>query len=664
MKNASQPSPPYLGAAYYPEAWPDGLVDEDIALMKQAGLNVVRIGEFAWSRIEPREGEYEFAWLHRVIDKLGEAGIATILGTPTCTPPIWLTEKYPEILAMDDHGRRTHHGARRHACPTSPVYRELAARIVTRMAEEFGKDDRILGWQIDNELYPHGPRGCFCPVCVQAFHKRLEAKYGTIEALNDAWGTALWSQTYQRFDQVPPPHAHVWHHPSLYLDWMLIQVEAYAQFSDAQAAILHRHTRQPVGTDVMPRLGLSHRRLNENLDVVQFNHYHDDRALWQAVFWMDWCRTIKPRPFWVTETATCWAGNVVTAGYKRPGFCRVNSWLPLALGGEANLYWLLRAHRSGQELMCGSVVSSCGRPMHVFDEVQQLSREFERAAEFLTTTRPVISGLAIHQSTFAWWFFQTQPLVAGFEYGGQLRNTVYHPLFEALLRPDIVDPESLLDPYRVVISAFLPALDEADLRRRLRTWIENGGTWIAGPFTDIRTLNGTKFTHAPFGSLEEWGGVRCEWEVPANLPFGLRWGDRTESKGSVWYAGFEPTGAEVLATYADCEFEGLAAVTVHPMGRGRVVVLGTMPEPEAFRRLVIRLCDDAGIRPTANASPGVLAVPRRGQDFEGMIVIETENRKATLQLEHGGVDLLTGTRYAPGKLDLAPWDVLVLRYEM
>ena len=184
--------PPYLGAAYYPEDWPLEQIDQDIALMKELGMNVMRIGEFAWSRMEPEEGKYDWNWLHKVIKKLEQAEIAVILGTPTCTPPIWLVEKYPEVLVMDPDGRRHQHGARRHACPNSPVYREYVKKIVTALAQEFGKAPNLIGWQIDNELYPP-PGGCCCPVCLKGFQEWLRKRFDNeIEKLNQAWGTYLW----------------------------------------------------------------------------------------------------------------------------------------------------------------------------------------------------------------------------------------------------------------------------------------------------------------------------------------------------------------------------------------------------------------------------------------------------------------------------------------
>lgn len=654
--------PPFLGAAYYPEDWPIEQIDADIALMKEAGMNVMRIGEFAWSRMEPKEGVFDFDWLHLVVEKLGEAGIAVIMGTPTCTPPAWLTERYPEILFVRDDIGVAMHGSRRHACPNSPVYREHCTRIVTRLAEEFGKDERIIGWQIDNEVYPYGGRSCVCPVCVKKFRDTMRKKFGTIEALNAAWGTNLWSMTYQSFDQLPIPHRHTWHHPSLLTAWAEFTSDSYVEFVKHQADILHKLTIHPIGTDMMPVPGIDYGDIHRALDVVQFNHYHGMSNLWQAAFWFDFCRPIKERPFWNTETATCWNGSTTANGYKEPGFCRANSWLPVLMGGEANLYWLWRQHWSGQELMHGAVITSCGRPMHIFDEVKEISAGFRTAADFLNNTKPVNTGLALHFSHRAAWMFEYQPMVNGFNYQVFLLEKVYRPMMQAQFRPDVILPMSDLSKYKMVFSPFLPALDEFGLRERLKAWIEAGGTWIVGPLSDVRTIHATKFTHAPYGSLEEWMGIRCRYEIPADPhEFGLRWWDGRSSAGSVWYDGLELRGAQALATYTEYPLQGLAAVARQKIGRGQIIMLGTLPQPEDLQKLLITIGNDVDVRPVAEASPNLVIVPREGQAGSGLAVAEVENQPAKLAIGGLMADLLTGKKYE-GTVEVPPYGVMVLKY--
>ena len=655
-------NPPYLGAAYYPEDWPLEQIDEDIRLMKQAGMNVMRIGEFAWSRMEPEEGAFDFEWLRLVVDKLAAADIATIMCTPTCTPPAWLTERYPDTLFVDPSGKPAGHGGRRHACPISPTYRNHCERIVTKMAEEFGRDDRIIGWQIDNEVYPHGARACSCPACVAKFRADMKQHFGTIKALNDAWCTSLWSQTYQSFDQLPVPRPDVWHHPSLLAAWDNFTSRSYVDFVEFQAEILHRLTDHPIGTDMMMILGIDHYDMNRNLDVVQYNHYHFREGLWQAAFWFDYLSPIKDRPFWNTETSTSWSGASTTSGYSEPGFCRANSWMPIALGGEANLYWLWRAHWAGHELMHGSVVASTGRPMHIFDEVRETSDGYKAAADFINGTKPTASGLAIHFSHQSYVTFKNQPLVNGFNYLGKFLERIYKPILSAQYRPDVIDPSVDLSKYKLLLTPLLPTLDESGARERIRAWIEAGGTWIVGPLSDIRTTEGTKFTQAPYGCLEDWGGVYCKYQLPGEpRDFGIRWSDGTESKGSLWYDCLEPRDSEPLALYTEGPGRDLAAATVRRLGDGRIVVLGTLPSEADLLRLMARFAAEAGISKVANASENLLVVPRAGSAGNGLIAVEFENRPARIALPGQATDLLTG-KTESGEIQIEPYGVKVLRY--
>jgi beta-galactosidase GanA len=400
--------------------------------------------------------------------------------------------------------------------------------------------------------------------------------------------------------------------------------------------------------------------MTSQLDVAQFNHYNNPQNLWETCFWTNYLRPLKNRPFWNTETATCWNGSTAANGYREAGFCRANSWIPIALGGEANLYWLWRAHWSGHELMHGSVVSSAGRPLHIIDEVHEVAAGFNAAREFINGTSPVTDHVGLHFSELAWWTFEFQPMVNGFNYNRSMIEAAYKPLHEAHIAVDVIDPAAPLEKYKVVFSPFLPALDESGLRSRLRNWIEKGGIWIAGPLTDIRTVDATKFTHSPFGTLEEWAGVYTKYEIPADPhEFTFRWNDGRESTGSSWYSAFEPRGAEVLATYGDGPMEGLAAVTRNKLGKGEVITLGTMPPMDDIKRLLWNV----GIAPFAGATSNLLVVRRSGAVGSGLIAVELENRPAMLTLDTPMTNLLNGQRYT-GVVDLEPYAVMVLQQDV
>jgi beta-galactosidase GanA len=428
-----------------------------------------------------------------------------------------------------------------------------------------------------------------------------------------------------------------------------------------QADILHRSVKVPVGTDMMPYSDIDYGVMHQALDLVQFNHYNKADNLWQAALWFDFIRPIKARPFWNTETQTCWNGSVAANGYKEPGFCRVNSWLPIALGGEANLYWLWRQHWSGQELMHGAVVSASGRPLHIFGEVQEISAGFRAAADFLNDAPPIPTPLALVFSQRSARMSAHQPMVNGFNYHGMMMDKVYHPLLQAHLRLDAILPMAELSKYKMIFSPFLLTLDESGFREKIKSWIEAGGAWIVGPLSDIRNEHAAKFTHAPYGSLEEWGGVYCKYELPGDpRDFKLRWNDGRESEGALWYDGLELRGAEALATYTEGPLAGLAAVARKKLGKGQIIILGTMPRAQELQALLLSLGKEVGIYPVADASENLLVVPRRGPAGAGMVIVELENRPGRITLPAKMKDLLTDKELS-GKIAVPPYAVMVLK---
>jgi beta-galactosidase GanA len=300
--------------------------------------------------------------------------------------------------------------------------------------------------------------------------------------------------------------------------------------------------------------------------------------------------------------------------------------------------------------------------MHVFAEVQEISAGLSAAGDFLASTRPTPTGLAMHASTFAWNLFAFQPMVEGLGYLAVLADRYYQPMIQAQLRPDVIDPSADLGPYRMVCSPLLASLEEAGLIDRLREWIQDGGTWVAGPLTDIRNLDAAKYTHAPFGYLEELAGVRGVYHLPGKPEdFALRWTDGTDSKGSLWYDSFEPAGASALATYAGGPLDGLAAVTHRRLGKGQIILLGTLPPAQDLQRLLLEAAGQSDVAQAAGASDNVLAVPRSGPGGAGLVAVELQDKPGTLSLDRPAMDLLSGKRCS-GQIELKPYAVRVLRY--
>ena len=638
----------YIGAAYYPELWDESEIEKDIKRCEKYGLNTLRIGEFAWSRMEPEEGRFDLDWLARVIDRLWAAGISTVLCTPTCTPPRRMMNKYEEMRRMTPDGRRESVSSRCHPCKTSPVMLEKTRAVVTAMGERFGRHPGVIGWQIDNELFVY-KKGCYCPLCVAAFHKFLQKEYGTIEALNDRWSMHRWSLEYASFDDVEPPKPEEWVHPSLNTMWRKFQYGQIYSFIDMQAEILHRFTNAPVGTDMMPNNTLSYYRATKNLDVVEYNHYDTAEKLPATTFFYDFLRPIKERPFWVTETQTGWNGSEYAAnGYRPQGNCYVNTWLPIAHGAEMNLYWLYRAHPNGHELAHGAVFSTAGRPYRVSEEVKQAAKDLAVCDDFLKNSR-VRADVALHYSTVSEHNFSSARLLQDLNYVHMLK-TSYHAAFRHH-NLDVIDTDHVLGSYRVVISPFLTTV-EGDFRERIEKWVKEGGTWIVGPMSDIMTADTAKYTAAPFSFLEEFAGVYTKYQKPvANNVFRAVWNDGTELGISTCYDAFEPTDSTPLATYTGDEFDGLAVVTEKKVGKGKVILVGSVLSAEGLLRLV----DEA---PIAEATPNIDLTARTGARG-GIIAAEVENKPGTMVLDGTYLDLVHG-KILSGEVVLAPQEVLVL----
>lgn len=653
---------PMLGAAYYPETWDESEQEKDIAMMVEAGINVVRMGEFAWHMMEPHCGEFHFEWLHSVIDKLDKAGIAVILGTPTAVTPLWLEELDPNMQMLDGFGKRPQHGGRRSICSNNPTYLKYAARIAKRMGEEFGGDTRVIGWQIDNEIWVQS-EGCHCEHCLRGWPRFLEEKYGSIDNLNKQWDTEIFSQAYDSFEQIPAPEAHSWHGPHIRHEWQLYQAQAHVNLIKMQTEILHQYTKAPIGTDMMPIYSIDFDKMAECIDVMQFNHYNDENDLWQMTFWFDYMRTFKNTPFWITETSTCWSGGTFTSSnYRAEGFCKANSWLPFVLGGSANLYWLWRQHRGERELMHGSVLYANGRPMHIWNEVKQTAAELKKAADFLADTK-VKTETAVLVTTNNVNMFNAQPIVASDGENGDRMMNFYRSLTDHGLRPDVITAKKGLEQYKLLFTPYALSLEEGNLSAKIEKWVEDGGVWVAGPMTDIRTGIGAHYTEAATGMLERLTDSYLAQQIPDHRHMsGCVWTDGSEYKACNFLQAFDaPEDAEVLATIKTgySALIGKAVLFKKRVGKGIVIVIGALPDEQDMEKLLKIAIQDSGVS-HFKFTGGIVASIREGKEYRGIAAQEIDGKNGVLEITGTMTDVLTGKAYSD-KVEFAPYQTVILQ---
>lgn len=646
----------YVGAAYYPELWDKSEIDKDIRLMKEYGMNCMRIGEFAWSSMEPNEGEYHFELFKYVVDKLYENGIYTVMCTPSCTPPRWVFEKYPDAMRVKskdyiEYQDKVH--ARVHTCKSHEGIRELNAKIAREMAKTFGRHPGVIGWQIDNEVHMYD-HGCYCEKCKQGFRDYLNNKYKQIEALNKAWGTYRWSLDYKSFDQIEPPVLYAWENPSIVVEWVEYNDEKLRSYVHEQADVIREYSDAPVGTDLMVDNYLSYNKMNKKLDVVQHNHYHTTDNLYRSLFNYDFYRPLKENPFWVTETLLGWNGSVAAYnGYRSKDYCYMNSFLPIAHGAEMNLYWLFRSHPSGHELGHGAFLNSSGRPNSPSRAVKKLTDDLTKAEDFLVNSK-VKSKIALTYSSNSVKIFFFAPLVAEFDHDVRAK---YIDLFHNNFRHyniDVIETDKDLSEYEVIMSPFLPNARLDGFNERIVEWIKNGGTWIVGPMTDIMTACASKYTDKPYSFLEELCGVYTKYQLPVqDESIKAKWNDSGEElQLSMGTDAYETVDAESLASYVTDELENLTAIAKRKVGKGQAIILGSAIDKNSLLKLVDRA-------PIAEASGNIDLVERTGKE-NGIIAMEIEGKNGYILLDKEYYDILHDKKVS-GKINVSAYEALILR---
>jgi beta-galactosidase GanA len=598
---------------------------------------------------------------------------------------------------MCDDGRRFQHGSRRHGCSNSPALRKYTMRIAAEMAKKFAAHPGVVGWQIDNEIYPHirdvvgnADRGCICPLCMEAFHRRLENTFGTTEEMNRAWHLRLWSQEYYNFSDVPPPHSRTWMNPSLVTEWNNFRSDSNAEFVSLQADALRENgVTVPIGTDMMPMGGQSYTETNRNLDVVQFNHYHSSDNLWEVCFWYDYIRGLKPLPFWVMETDYSYAGSTATHGYQPPGYTLINSILPFAMGGAANCYWLWRAHPAGHELMFGGVINSHGRAQYNFNEGKEISALLKAGRNLFLNTKVKDFGFAMTYSGRAWTMFEGQAISGAMKYQPQI-NALYGSLLRANMRPSVIDEEGDLRRHKVIYSPFMPCIEEYGFSQKILQWVKDGGIWIAGPLTDIRNPHGAKYEKSPTGHIEALTGAFLKYAVPmrnnaddvdqaisgayaqplimsaAKIAWNIGHYSETDA-ARLWADAYElPENCQSFGTYEKGPLTGLSAAFFAPVGEkgGGIIVLGTNPSEKTLIALSDFAFEKKGIKKSIETSPNVLAAERvspEGKDA-GLILLEIGMKDGFAVLPRPMKNLMTG-EIVDGRVEIEAYSVLMLEFE-
>ncbi|MFI2702336.1 beta-galactosidase [Cellulosimicrobium composti] len=670
------------GADYNPDQWPREVWDEDVRLMREAGVTVVSLAIFSWARIQPSEDTWDFAWLDEVMDLLHENGITVDLATATASPPPWLTTKHPEVLPQTRTGETLWPGARQQWRPTSPVFREHALRLVERMAERYADHPALVAWHVSNELGCHNVYD-YSDDAAAAFRAWLRDRYTTLDALNDAWGTAFWSQRYGAWEQVLPPRLAASHpNPTQQLDFKRFSSDALRDHLRAEAAILRRATPDvPVTTNFMvmgETKGMDYAAWADDLDFVSNDHYvlPGPQALDELSFSANLTGGIaRHRPWFLMEHSTSAVNWQPVNVAKKPGELARDSLTHVAHGADAVCFFQWRQSAAGAEKYHSGMVPHAGERSRLFRDVVALGATLRDLAPVAgSLQKPARAAIVFDWDS--WWTSELDSHPTDRLRYRQEALDWYSAFLALGVRADVVPTATDLAGYDVVVAPVLHVVPAA-LRDRLTAFVEGGGHLVTTYFSGVVDQDDHAWLGGYPGALRDLLGIRVEEFAPlldgesATVELA---GEQLE--GTLWTEPVDVVGpdVEVLGWYKTGEQAGRAAVTRRTVRAGdrtgsaayvstRFGRLGLVP-------VLARLLDDAGVRselPAAVRGDVELAVRTDGTDDFWFLV----NRTAR-PVEVPGVtgDVLAGRRLAasattgadaPGALLLDPRGVAVVR---
>lgn len=646
------------GGDYNPEQWPREVWDEDVRLMQRGGVNLATVGVFSWARLEPRPGEYDFAWLDDVLDTLHAGGIRVDLATATASPPPWLAKLHPETLPVTEEGVRLAVGSRQQYCPSSPAYRERARRLVERLVERYAGHPALELWHVNNEYGCHVSH-CYCDVSAAGFREWLEARYGSVDELNRAWGTAFWSQRYDSFDEVEPPRAApTFRNPTQLLDFDRFSSDELLACYRAEVEVIRAGSDVPITTNFMGFFKpVDYWAWAPHVDIVSDDTYPDPAdpaSPSYAAMVRDLMRSLGGGAPWIlmeqSPSAVNWRSRNAP---KAPGQMRAWSYQSVARGADGILFFQWRQSKAGSEKFHSGMVPHGGTDTRVWREIEQLGGELARLSgpEAGVEGRGVPSSVAIALDWHSWWAIEQPASPASVSYVATL--FAWHRALTSLgVAVDFVRADGDLSGYRVVVAPAHFVATDAQVSS-LAAFAESGGTLVVGFGTAITDEHlhvrlggylGAPLRRALGVWVEEFAPPAAPdlrdtglGEVPAVPLDGDVFGG--EATGSTWAEFVRVDDAETLATFTEGALAGWPAVTRRSVGGGGAAwYVATVPEPEALRRLAERVIAEAGVdAPAPAASGSQVEVVRRG---DVVFVINHGADDATLSID--GTDVLGG----------------------
>ena len=669
----------WYGGDYNPDQWPEEVWDDDIRLMKKAGVNLVSVGIFSWAKIEPEEGKYDFDWLDRAIDKLGKAGIAVDLASATASPPMWLTQAHPEVLWKDERGDTVWPGAREHWRPTSPVFREYALNLCRRMAEHYKGNPYVVAWHVSNEYGCHN-RFDYSDDAMRAFQKWCKKRYKTIDAVNEAWGTAFWAQHMNDFSEIIPPRYigdGSFMNPGKLLDYKRFSSDALKAFYMAERDTLAEITPDlPLTTNFMVSAsgtGLDYDDWGGEVDFVSNDHYftpgeaHLDELAFSASL-VDGIS--RKNPWFLMEHSTS-AVNWRPINYrKEPGQLVRDSLAHVAMGSDAVCYFQWRQSKAGAEKFHSAMLPHAGEDSQVFRDVCELGSDLNALADNgLLGTRLAKSRVAVVYDYESEWASEHTATPT------QKVRHVDEPLawFRALadngVTADVVPVRSNWDEYEVAVLPSVYILSE-ETTRRVREYVAGGGRLIVTYYTGLSDEKDHIWLGGYPGSIRDVVGVRVEEFAPLGddwpgIPEYLDLDNGTTAHDFADVITSVGEHATVIASFKDDPWTGMdgrPAIVGNAYGEGRTVYVGARLGRDGIARSLPMIFSSLGVEVPEASDPGLLRVERVDEASGARFVFLFNRTHAVIEAMQDGRPVIASLAdVGDGKVTVRPNGVIVLR---
>ncbi|NKE58681.1 beta-galactosidase [Lentzea sp. PSKA42] len=633
------------GGDYTPEQWPKPLWQEDVRLMREAGVTMVSVGIFAWALLEPEPGQYDFGWLDHLLDLLHDNDVRVGLATPTVVPPAWFYERHPEALPVNREGVRHAFGSRGAICYSSPDYRRAAVSITEQLGRRYGEHPAVALWHVHNE-YGAPVSACYCDTSAAAFRTWLADRYTTVKELNEAWGTTFWGQNYNSWEQVQPPRlTPSVANPAQQLDWARFTSDALLESFKQERDVLHALSPgNPVTTNFHAGLAqcdsLDYWAWAKEVDLVTNDHYltaEADRNHVGLAMTADLTRSLAGgRPWLLLEhstSAVSWQPRNIA---KRPGEMARNSLAHVARGSDGAMFFQWRASRFGAEKFHSAMLPQAGTESRIWREVVRLGQDLDAISPVRGSR--VVSDVAMLWDWQSWWAQRLEWRPSVDLDARERAEAWYAAAYDQHLTVDFAHPEADLSRYPLVIVPALYAMTEA-AGANLRRYAEDGGTLVVSCFSGIVDERDTFHLGPHPGALRDVLGLTVEEFTP--LPAGHRVRLDNDTTGNVWSEVVTLRGAEQMWSYVDGPAAGLPAVTRHTTGSGNAWYVSTCLAADGLDA-VLR----AAIAPTTLAPRelprDVEVVERAGSEGRYLFAINHTDDNATINVGEAGTELLTG----------------------